>query len=72
MTDLPAPLAATAAPATADEAVAAGSLYFAGRPCHRGHAGLRFTRNGTCVECQRAYTRARRRAIRAGLQGRKD
>lgn len=39
--------------------------YFTGRPCANGHVADRYTLNGACVVCQRAYTRANKAAIKA-------
>jgi hypothetical protein len=36
-----------------------------GKPCMHGHGGLRWRSDGTCVECSRERTRARRAAERA-------
>lgn len=33
---------------------------FQGRPCRRGHSGLRHVKSRNCVECQRAATKAYR------------
>jgi hypothetical protein len=38
------------------------ATYFTGVPCKRGHVADRFTHNGSCRECERAYLERRRRA----------
>ena len=42
--------------------------YFTGAPCPAGHVADRYTRNGGCVECQRAMTAANRARVRALLE----
>ena len=30
-------------------------LTYQGKPCKRGHPGVRYVRGGECVECQKKY-----------------
>jgi hypothetical protein len=41
------------------------TTYVLGVPCPKGHNGPRYTLNGACVECQRAWSREERARIRA-------
>jgi hypothetical protein len=41
-----------------DDAKAAGATQFYGAPCKRGHSGLRWVGNSTCVECARPQDNA--------------
>jgi hypothetical protein len=43
------------------EALAAGDIRYLGGPCKYGHKGLRYTRNHTCAECNRKYTKQHQR-----------
>ena len=43
---------------------AAGSAYYVGKPCKRGHEGVRYTRNCECVECHRLLLGQRDRTLR--------
>ena len=45
------------------EALAAGDIRYLGGPCKYGHKGLRYTRNHTCLECNRKYTEQHQRKI---------
>jgi hypothetical protein len=40
--------------------------YFTGEACNCGHVALRYTKDKTCVECKRLYTRSKRAARRRG------
>lgn len=71
----------TSPPTTHAEAVAVGCRHYLGNPCKRGHAGLRYTKGRSCVECVRiargGWRNARRRsdanmtlALEAGREGR--
>ena len=42
----------SAANAKRRRAEANGQLKYAGTPCKHGHDGIRYSKNGTCVECQ--------------------
>lgn len=55
---LPAPLVSADVDLRAAAARDGRARYFDGKACSHGHVGERYTRNATCVECQRAYTRA--------------
>lgn len=33
------------------EALQSGSLFYAGKPCRKGHAGKRYASTGACVAC---------------------
>lgn len=61
----------TAAPLTARKLAAAEHrrTYENGVPCPQGHVGPRYTVNGSCVECQRAWTAANRRSVRKQVGG---
>jgi len=37
--------------ATRDAALLAGYLFYAGKPCKRGHGGKRYVSTGACVDC---------------------
>jgi hypothetical protein len=45
-------------------AMAKGARFYRGSPCLRGHDGLRFTQDGTCVECSRTYRARAPRAVK--------
>jgi len=45
------------------EALAAGDARYIGAPCKYGHEGLRYTRNHTCVECNRIYTKQHQQKV---------
>lgn len=34
-------------------ALAAGDKHYMGKPCSKGHSGLKYTKHGSCVECMR-------------------
>jgi hypothetical protein len=36
-------------------ALKSGAKYYTGSKCVRGHSGLRFTRDGGCVECKSSH-----------------
>ena len=56
---------AAALPRSRSAAIEAGSVrYFTGDPCPAGHLAARYTLGGYCVVCQRAATRANRRAAK--------
>lgn len=38
-------------------ALASGAIHYAGKPCRKGHAGLRYVSTGACVDC---YGKARK------------
>ena len=42
----------SAANAKRRRAEANGHLKYVGTPCKHGHAGIRYSKNGLCVECQ--------------------
>jgi hypothetical protein len=42
-------------------AQAAGLKIYQGNPCVHGHAGIRFTRSGACVDCEREYAKSEKR-----------
>jgi hypothetical protein len=67
MTELPEPLvpADCGLPRTRARAMETRStLYLSGEACPKGHVGARYTLNGSCVECQRQWTRDNRARIR--------
>jgi hypothetical protein len=37
---------------------------YVGKPCKRGHDGLRWRASGACIECQRTYQRTAPRIAR--------
>lgn len=43
--------------------------YVDGNPCVHGHVGDRYTRNASCVECQRERCRRDKARIRALMDG---
>lgn len=45
-----------------------GLSRYQGTPCMQGHRGIRYTRNGTCVECAKAAAVARTTIIRKLLR----
>lgn len=34
-------------------ALASGAIHYAGKPCRKGHVGLRYVSTGACVACYR-------------------
>jgi len=38
-----------------EKAQIAGLVKYQGKPCHLGHSGIRYSNNGTCVECTAIY-----------------
>ena len=40
-----------------EEAIAAGSKRYLGKPCKRGHAGWRWVRDNDCCDCDAARVR---------------
>jgi hypothetical protein len=69
MTDRPEPLVPAAASPREEAALRRQVRYSDGKPCVHGHVGERFTRNASCVECQRIRVRADKARIRRLLQG---
>lgn len=49
-------------------ALAGQTKYRAARRCKDGHEPIRYTSDGTCVECQAAAVVARRKRIREALR----
>lgn len=48
-------------PKTRKEALKIGSnFYFIGKPCKNGHVSERYTKNGTCIKCQKESSKKRR------------
>lgn len=54
---------------TQEEAAHARSEKYLGNPCKYGHDGLRYTSNGSCIECTKAASAARTDRIRKLLSG---
>lgn len=46
--------------------------YFTGRPCSKGHTGLRYTSTGNCKECQRAYSASYGAVLRSSPNAMRD
>lgn len=42
---------------TRSEAQRLGLTQYQGKPCLKGHGGVRYTANSTCVECHREHRR---------------
>jgi hypothetical protein len=40
--------------ATRQKALRSGAMFYAGKPCLRGYAGVRYAHNGVCLECNRS------------------
>lgn len=40
------------------EALRSNQMYYVSVPCKHGHSGLRYTKDGKCVQCAREYDRA--------------
>jgi hypothetical protein len=52
-------------PATQDMAARLGyRRYYTGRPCVRGHLGLRYTMTGGCCQCNAEASKRKRDEIR--------
>jgi hypothetical protein len=45
------------------KAAKAGKSVYKGNPCKYGHSGLRYVRNGACVECQQNYAKLYKASI---------
>lgn len=39
-------------------ALASGAIHYAGKPCRKGHVGLRYVSTGACVACYRGEAAA--------------
>lgn len=47
-----------------EQAARRGEVTYQGRPCRRGHAGVRYVRNGDCIDCARLTAHRQRERIR--------
>lgn len=51
------------------QAAKAQSTHYMGKPCPKGHSGLRYTISSNCVECTLAASKEYQARIRALLKG---
>lgn len=62
---LPVPLVSPEVDLRTQAATQGKCRYFDGKPCVHGHTADRYTRNASCVECQRLRCKADKERIRA-------
>ena len=51
------------------KAASAGSRFYLAAPCPKGHDGIRYTRNGACVQCAKNAARAEHELVKRLLAG---